>query len=165
MPQTKIRSWLKSDFKTVRKILTETWLDTYSFIPEEDILFHLDKFYSEEKLNILFIDPYTHCFITESDGLSSGWMKLYDNKSQKRFYVSSLYVLPQFQGSGIGKILMNKAEEIARQKGYDRIWLGVMKDNIKALEWYKKIGFNFVEEEPFQMGKTVVMHLIGYKLI
>lgn len=165
MSQIKIRSWYKSDFKTVKKILSETWADTYSFIPEEDISFYLEKFYGEEKLNILFIDPNTQCFIPEFDGISVGWMKLYDNKSQKRFYVSSLYVLPKYQGCGIGKNLMNKAEEIARQKGYDRIWLGVMKENIKALEWYKKNCFNFVEEAPFQMGKTEVMHLIGYKLI
>lgn len=165
MPQIIIRTWLKSDFKAVRKILSETWLDTYRFIPDDDILSHLEKYYSEEKLNILFLDPYTQCFISESDGIPSGWMKLYDNKSQKRFYISSLYVLPKFQGFGIGKHLMNKAEEIAKQKNYDRIWLGVMKDNVKALEWYKKNNFYFDEEEPFQMGKTVVMHLIGYKLI
>jgi hypothetical protein len=40
-----------------------------------------------------------------------------------------------------------------------------MKQNIKALEWYKNLGFVFVEEEPFQMGLTGVMHLIGYKTI
>lgn len=160
-----IRSWIKSDFKSVRKILLETWLDTYRFIPEEDIRYHLEKFYSEEKLNILFIDPYTQCFISESNGEPAGWIKLYENRSQKRFYLSSLYILPKYQNKGIGRLLTNKAIEIARQKNYDRIWLGVMKDNIKALEWYKKNDFNFIEEEPFQMGKTTVMHLIGYKLI
>lgn len=165
MPQIKIRRWSKSDFKTVRKILADTWLDTYSFIPEEDILFYLDKFYSEEKLAILFIDPYSQCFISEFDEIPAAWMKLYDNKSQERLYVSSLYVLPQFQGFGIGKLLISNAAEVAKQKSYDRIWLGVMKDNNKALVWYNKIGFNFIEEEPFQMGKTVVTHLIGYKLI
>lgn len=36
-----IRYWSEKDFSTVRKILLETWLNTYTFIPEEDIRFHL----------------------------------------------------------------------------------------------------------------------------
>lgn len=165
MSEIKIRSWSRNDFAIVRKILLQTWLATYSFIPEEDIRFHLEKFYSEEKLNLLYNDPNTQCFISEDAGSPVGWMKLFDNKSQKRFYVSSLYVLPEFQGYGIGKLLMNKAEEIAKSKKYDKIWLGVMSDNKNALKWYEKHGFYFPEEEPFQMGNTRVMHLIGYKRI
>ncbi len=165
MYEIKIRSWLKSDFTVVRKILLQTWLETYSFIPEEDIHFHFEKFYNEAKLNILYTDPHTQCFISELDEAPVGWMKLFNNVSQKRFYVSSLYVLPKFQGYGLGKRLMSKAEEIASSKHYDRIWLGVMKENKKALNWYEKQGFDFIEEEPFQMGKTTVMHLIGYKLL
>lgn len=94
-----------------------------------------------------------------------GWMKLYNNENQKRFYVSSLYVLPDNQRFGIGRKFLEVAESLVGKMNYDRIWLGVMKDNIKALNWYKKIGFYFIEEEPFQMGKTIVIHLIGYKLI
>lgn len=165
MYEIKIRSWLKSDFTVVRKILLQTWLETYSFIPEEDIRFHFEKFYNEDKLNLLFIDPHTQCFISELDEISVGWIKLFNNVSQNRFYVSSLYVLPKFQGYGVGTKLMDKAEEIAKSKNYDHIWLGVMNENKKALNWYQKQGFNFIEEEPFQMGKTTVMHLIGYKLL
>ena len=60
---------------------------------------------------------------------------------------------------------MFKAEETAVKLKHDKVWLGVMKDNAKALEWYKKLGFQFVEEEPFKMGNTEVLHLIGYKFI
>lgn len=165
MSEIKIRKWMKSDFKSVRKILLQTWLKTYSFIPEKDLHIHFEKFYNEAKLNILYTDPYTQCFISELNGTPAGWMKLLNNVSQKRFYVSSLYVLPEFQGFGIGKALMNKADETARSKNYDRIWIGVMSENKRALNWYTKQGFIFPEEEPFQMGNTTVMHLIGYKLI
>ena len=103
--------------------------------------------------------------IAEINSKPIGWMKLFEDQINKRFYVSSLYVLPGFQGYGIGKKLLNKAYDIAKQKHYDRVWLGVMNKNVKALEWYKNIGFVFIEEDPFQMGSTEVMHLIGYKLI
>lgn len=160
-----IRNWSEKDFSAVRKILLETWLNTYTFIPEEDIRSHLEKFYKIEKLYQLYTDSNTNCFIAEINESPIGWMKLYTNEDEKRFYVSSLYILPDHQGCGIGRKFLEVAESLAGKMYYDKIWLGVMKDNNKALNWYKKIGFNFIEEEPFQMGNTSVIHLIGYKLV
>lgn len=62
-------------------------------------------------------------------------------------------------------ILCEKQEEIAAKLKYDKVWLGVMKDNLKALDWYQKIEFQFVEEEPFKMGETEILHLTDYKII
>jgi len=92
-------------------------------------------------------------------------MKLFDDAVNKKFFVSSLYVLPVYQGFGIGKKLLNTAYASAASKNYNKVWLGVMKQNVKSLEWYKNLGFIFAEEEPFKMGETEVLHLIGYKEI
>jgi hypothetical protein len=77
--------------------------------------------------------------------------------------VPSLYFLPEFQGQGMGRRLLEAAEEYAAQKGVDELWIGVMVENKQALVFYRKMGFLFVREEPFTMGKTTVAHLIGYK--
>ncbi|MBE0551047.1 MAG: hypothetical protein IH619_01525, partial [Ignavibacterium sp.] len=45
-----IRNWTREDFLTVKNILLTTWKKTYTFIPELDILTHLDKHYSENRL-------------------------------------------------------------------------------------------------------------------
>ena len=45
------------------------------------------------------------------------------------------------------------------------IWLGVMLQNTRTRQWYERIGFVFVKEEPFTMGATSVPHLIGYRPI
>ena len=163
--EIKLRYWTKADFNTVKEILLTTWKDTYSFIPEEDILSHFEKFYNKQSLIEILEDPFSKGIIAEFESKPVGWMKLFEDKINKRFYISSLYILPDYQGFGIGKKLLNEAYLIAMQKEYDRIWLGVMTKNVKAVDWYKNIGFVFVEEDPFQMGKTEVMHLIGYKII
>lgn len=160
-----LRNWNMEDFQTVRNILLITWKATYTFIPEKDIVTHLENFYSEEKLLELFNNPDVIGILAEKENQPVGWMKLFDDQLADRFYISSLYVLPQYQGFGIGHILHLYAEELAIKFNYDRVWLGVMKDNIKALDWYKKIGFEFIEEQPFQMGETEVTHLIGYKIL
>jgi len=160
-----LRNWTKEDFQTVRNILLVTWKDAYHFIPEKDIITHLDNFYSETKLLELFNDHKTNGILAEIENKSVGWMKLFDDQLAEKFFISSLYVLPEFQGYGIGRKLLLKAEETASKLKHDKVWLGVMKDNVKTLEWYRKIGFQFVEEEPFKMGETEVLHLIGYKTL
>lgn len=161
----KLRDWQRDDFLTVKNILLTTWKDTYSFIPVEDIEIYFNDFYSYERLNEILEDPFSKGILAEVENNPVGWMKLFQNNFEKKFFVSSLYVLPPFQGIGIGKKLLEKAFTLAREKHFSKIWLGVMKQNVKSLEWYKNLGFVFIEEEPFQMGSTQVIHLIGYKIM
>ncbi|MBP1678989.1 MAG: Histone acetyltransferase HPA2-like protein, partial [Bacteroidetes bacterium] len=72
-------------------------------------------------------------------------------------------VRPRYQGAGIGGRLLEHAEREARERGADALWLGVMVKNTRALEWYKRIGFMFVEEAPFVMGASSADHLIGFR--
>jgi ribosomal protein S18 acetylase RimI-like enzyme len=160
-----LRLWTKKDFPIVKNILLTTWKDAYSFIPEKDILSHYKKYYSKDRLIEMLNDPFTNGILAEVNSNPAGWMKLFEDIINKKFYVSSLYVLPAYQGFGLGKRLLKESCSIAKEKQSDKVWLGVMKQNVKALEWYKSLGFVFVEEEPFQMGLTEVLHLIGYKII
>jgi len=157
-----IRIWHESDFPIVRKILLDTWLDTYSsFIPDEDINAYLESTYNVEKLKLILENPDNSGFIIESEIKPLGFMRISISKTTNRFYISSLYVLPEYQGLGLGKSLLSKAMEEAAVRGYTNIYLGVMKQNVKSLRWYKNHGFIFNEELPFQMGKTSIPHLIG----
>ncbi len=159
-----IRNWTREDFSIVKNILLTTWKNTYTFIPEEDILTHFEKHYSEDRLIEILNDPFSKGIIAEVNSVPAGWLKLFEDYINKKFFVSSLYVLPEFQGYGLGKKLLNETYRIAKEKHFSRVWLGVMKQNVKSLEWYQNLGFIFEEEEPFQMGSTEVMHLIGYKV-
>lgn len=158
-----IRIWKEDDFLAVRKLLGITWHETYTFIPEKDLNEHLNRYYSFEQLESLFNDKNYFCYSVEKEGEIVGWMKLFNNQDENKFYVSSLYVLPNYQGNGIGKELMNLAESKARELKHSEIWIGVMKQNENTLNWYKKLGFNFLKEEPFRMGETEVNHFIGFK--
>ncbi|MDT3696494.1 MAG: GNAT family N-acetyltransferase [Ignavibacterium sp.] len=160
-----IRQWTKADFSIVKNILLTTWKNTYSFIPLKDIEKYFYDFYSDNRLLEILNDPFSIGIVAEVNSNPVGWMKLFDNYIEKKLFVSSLYVLPEFQGFGIGKKLLNNAYSTAKEKQYNKVWLGVMKQNVKTLEWYIKLGFVFIKEEPFQMGSTLVTHLIGYKII
>jgi ribosomal protein S18 acetylase RimI-like enzyme/diadenosine tetraphosphate (Ap4A) HIT family hydrolase len=161
-----VRLWEKGDLASIRRITWESWISTYlSFIPESDLRSYLDIHYTEESLLSMFDDPSMHGFIAVMDGQVAGYARLFFDRDENRLYVSSLYFLPGFQGQGMGTRLLEAAEGYAREKGLDELWIGVMVKNRQALDFYRKVGFQFIREEPFTMGKTTVSHLIGWKKI
>jgi ribosomal protein S18 acetylase RimI-like enzyme len=161
-----IREWTLGDVPAVQHVLLATWLDAYaSFIPEEDLRTYFDHHYGLHALEAMFHDPGFSGFLAEIDGAVAAVARNQFDVTEHRFYVSSLYVLPEYQGMGLGTALMEAAATRARLYHVHEIWLGVMKQNRPALEWYKGMGFQFVEELPFTMGRTTVAHLIGFKKI
>ena len=56
------------------------------------------------------------------------------------FYIEDIYVRPQFRGKGIGKKLLNKVIELAKEKNYGRVEWSVLNWNEPAIEFYKNIG-------------------------
>lgn len=161
-----VRPWQKSDLGSIRRITWESWISTYlSFVPERDLRSHFEIHYTAESLLILFDDPSTQGFVAATDSQVVGYARLFFSRDENRLYVSSLYLLPECEGQGMGRRLFEAAEGYAAEKGLDELWIGVMVKNRRALDVYRKMGFQFVREEPFTMGKTTVSHLIGYKKI
>jgi diamine N-acetyltransferase len=154
------------DVQAVRHVTWETWLATYgSIIPENDIRTYFDGHYSISAMTDLFKNPDTTGYIIEIDDRIAGFIRTEYEKKENRMYLSSLYILPEFQGGGLGRKLLAVAEEKARQYGLDQVWLAVMTANTTALAWYSKLGFIFIEDLPFAVGKTLVTHRIGYRKI
>ena len=152
------------DLEAVQRVLLETWLDAYSsFIPRSDLESYFENHYNLDALTKLMATEGVDGLLAEVNGEVVGFARTTYDKAESRFTVTSLYVLPQHQGEGLGQQLLESAERIAARHGADSVWLGVMEQNTRALEWYQRIGFTFVEVAPFVMGSTTVPHLIGYR--
>lgn len=57
-------------------------------------------------------------------------------------HLERIYVLGDFQGKGIGKALLAKAEERALVLGFSGLWLGVWEKNVQAIQFYLHRGFS-----------------------
>jgi diamine N-acetyltransferase len=164
--KVRIRSWKADDLETIRTITWTTWVDAYgSFIPEADLRLYFDCVYTVQELTDLLASPEFRGLLAEVGGCAAGYAKVTFASEEKRCYLSSLYVLPAFQGKGVGSLLLQEAEHHALAFGVQEIWLGVMVQNTPTLRWYERIGFTFVEEQPFIMGNTSVPHRIGFRPI
>jgi ribosomal protein S18 acetylase RimI-like enzyme len=56
-----------------------------------------------------------------------------------------IYLLPETQGKGLGKLLLDKIMALAKENHSDTLSLNVNRFN-KAVAFYKKIGFEIIQE-------------------
>mgnify|MGYP000727984813 CR=1 FL=1 len=70
-----------------------------------------------------------------------------------RLYVGHLGVSPSLQGQGIGKLMIQKAEELAKDKDLSHLSLDVSLQNPNAERLYQKLGFEVKALNPFKYNK------------
>lgn len=78
-------------------------------------------------------------FVAEEDGEIVGFSD-YNKETNE---LSGLYVKPDYTGKGIGKKLLDKVEEDAREEGLEQLWC---KSTITAKDFYQKHGYELIEE-------------------
>lgn len=66
----------------------------------------------------------------------------------KEVRLRQMAVSPVLQGKGIGRVLMNFAENIARDRGYRKISMHARKN---AVGFYEKLGYKTVGDEFFEV--------------
>ena len=69
----------------------------------------------------------------------------WSDKSSKVLYFGRIGVNIKYLRKGIGSIALNKAMDIARDRGYEYLRLMVVDCNRGAIEFYLKNGFNKVD--------------------
>lgn len=72
----------------------------------------------------------------------------------KTLRIFSVAVLPELQGKGIGKHIIEHIIQFARLKKFERVSLEVIQSNEKLIQYYKSLGFAVSEELPEYYSKT-----------
>jgi ribosomal protein S18 acetylase RimI-like enzyme len=68
------------------------------------------------------------------------------------------YLLPAYQGNGIGSMMLQKTMELARKAGFSRLKLNVNRNNAKAIKAYRRNGFQTVESVDNPIGNGFFMN-------
>ncbi len=100
-----------------------------------------------------------------------GYLKLNtgDAQSEKMgdesLEIERIYLKSKVQKNGLGKLLINKAIEIARESNKQNIWLGVWEKNDNAIAFYQKMGFIQTGTHSFYMGDEEQLDFIMTKTL
>ncbi len=65
-----------------------------------------------------------------------------------RAHIYSFRIKPPFRGSGLGSLMLNKAEEYLHSRSFRYITLNVAKINLKAQTLYERHGYHIISHEP-----------------
>ena len=133
-----------------------------SFAPhntEENMRIYMDEQFTREKLlaevgapGRTFIvayagdEPVGYASLRETDERPKGL------ETEKAIEIVQIYSEQRMIGAGIGPALMQACVDLAREKGYEWIWLGVWEHNGRALAFYAKWGFERFGEHIFIVG-------------
>ena len=80
-----------------------------------------------------------------------GWARF----GMRLLNIQHIAVAPKFRRQGVGALLLNKAVEIARKEGIQRVELDVWSFNSEAKRFYAKHGFAaFNERMALKMGEA-----------
>jgi len=62
--------------------------------------------------------------------------------------IVALGILPEYQGSGIGKSLVGKVEDEAKRLRKKKLLVSTSNDDLPALAFYQSLGFQIYEVKP-----------------
>ena len=117
----------------------------------------IDKFYNETALREQ-IEIKEHVFYLAQDENENyvGFVSYEINSEPNKTKIHKIYVLPETQGTGLGRQFFELVKEKAIENQQNAIFLNVNKFN-NAIHFYIKLGFTKVKDEVIDIGNGYVM--------
>ena len=152
-----IRRLSIGELGVVTELAHVIWPPTFKdILSPEQLTYMLNWMYSEGTLREQ-LDNGHEFFVMEISGRPVGFMGIEAHYPQKQYLkVHKLYVLPETQGSGAGRKFIDKAVELAKEKGISVLTLNVNRFN-KAVDFYFRMGFKVEKEEDIDIGNEYLM--------
>lgn len=138
-----------------------TFLDAHGHsAPEKDIAIYTENTYSIETVITELQQPKNIYHLLFYKGKIAGYSKIvldtpFNNLTHKKTTkLDRIYFLKDYYGLNLSKTLFDFNVKWARQHHQIGIWLAVWVNNLRAIKFYTKIGFEIIGEYDFNISKT-----------
>lgn len=162
MSTIKVRRARAGDAARLALVAAATFLETFAeIIAGDDILAHCELRNSQQVYADALDDRDSALWLAETGrGAPVGFAMLTPPDlpvvtSSADVELKRIYLLSAYHGGGAGRALLNAASEEAIARGKSRLLLGVAEDNIKALGFYRAMGFEAIGARRFQVGDAL----------
>ena len=132
---------------------------TYSSIlTAQQIDYMMEWMYSAESLHRQMTEEGHIYYLAYQGDRPAGYLSV-QPEGEHTYHLQKLYVMPDYQGKQLGKLLFDQAVEAIRElhPAPCEMRLNVNRHN-KALEFYKKMGMTKVDEGDFAIGNGYYMN-------
>ena len=153
-----LRLLAKEELLLIQKIAQHTWPSTFAGILSiEQIDYMLNWMYDLQLLESQ-VDKGHSFLVAEEDGAAIGFAGYELNHlAGSLSKLHKLYLLPSSQGKGVGKALLLEVAKRAREARQKSLVLNVNKQNKKAIDFYRVLGFVTIRQEVNDIGSGYVM--------
>lgn len=163
--------FLPSEADLLADISRTTFAETFAPVNTlEDMAIFMEQQFTTEQLKAEMGKPdYLH-LLASYNGAPAGYLFLKKHshpllQKSAALEISRIYCLQTFQGKGVGKALMEYALDYAKENELPTVWLGVWKENAKALAFYTSFGFRIFGETDFILGNDLQKDWLMYTMI
>lgn len=160
----KIREAVLSDLGSIAKIHVDAWNTTYKgIVPEEHLAGRTYKGQEEKWKKRYFENPNTNevVFVAENnEGQVVGFASVSNKNEDDKFdgIVSTLYILKDYQGRGIGKQLFYASVNKLKELNARNLIIWVFAEN-KSRGFYEKMGGKLVKEQWVNIGNKDILEV------
>lgn len=156
-----------SDVKIISALAITTFYEAYF---EQDDSINLAEYvidaFNFRKIKAEIEDKDSTFFIAESDKKAVGYAKLRENsktecvKVENSIELQRIYILEKMKGKRIGKMLLQKCLDEAKDRKFEMLWLSVWSQNSAAQKFYEKSGFERIGEMKFEYGSQLETNFV-----
>ncbi len=162
-----------NDLDQLVQISKSTFIDAFEADNNpDDFKGYIDFAFNKSKLTEELENPFTIFFFVYANNDLVGYFKLNENDAQSdlkgvdSLELERIYVIPEFQGKGLGRRMLQQVKKLASQSIKTFLWLGVWEHNKAAIKFYETNGFSKFGMHPYYIGKDKQMDwLMRYDLI
>jgi len=144
------------DFNAISRIYALSWKAAYKNIVPQQFLDELPENRWAEVLRNSTYDNFVMLKNGEYIG-TSGVCLARDETMSGWGEIMSIYLLPEYFGKGFGKPLFDNSISALLDKGYNKIYIWVLEQNIIARKFYEKNGFSLLDSKPNNIGGKDLM--------
>jgi ribosomal protein S18 acetylase RimI-like enzyme len=141
----------------VIELTKKIWPVAYgTILSKAQLDYMIQKFYNETALQELIQKG--HIFYLAQDEKENyvGFVSYEINSVPDKTKIHKIYVLPETQGTGLGRQFFELVKEKAKENNQKAIFLNVNKYN-NALHFYTRLGFTIIKDEVIDIGEGYVM--------
>lgn len=146
------------DVPKIQEIANITWPITYGeILTKEQLDYMLDLIYSDEALSKQIQNKEQLFYLISDFSSVIGFIGIEHNyKNEAITKIHKIYLLPETQGKGFGKIVFEEIGKMALENNSAVLLLNVNRFNT-ALNFYKKLGFEIKETVDIEIGNGYLM--------
>ncbi len=158
--EMEIRPVVADEIEVLKELAKMTFVASFGkYNTKEDMDAYVAEKFTTAQVRNEWKHPHSRFHFACLDKRPIGYLKINTRDAQTdrpltshTMEIERIYVMPHYQNRKIGQYLFNYSIALAHNEGFQTVWLGVWDQNIRAIRFYERNGFEQFGTHEFYLG-------------